>query len=536
MNIRKLIIFSVFHLSLLGSFSLQAYDTPFLKAIAENNISTVKTFIKKGEDVNKVTGFAPLHVAAYNARAEIVKLLVESGADVNMDVKNMGTPLQYCSIALGIWFTEERKDEFLWIMQYLIDCGADVNAGQIIRSVDGKITYKRVAALSSAITIPDTSYAELLIDNGADINLGDDAGFYKDSVEKYKALIEKKYSHQEKFESQYKIDDLNTLECDSSSAYCINDIGQIVGSYLIQNRKFFFIRNADGETSLIDLPLTAEPVKLTNRGFIAGNYKSDDGNKRGFFWSYDTGFVELGSLGGATTIVCDINERGQVVGQSETLCTSQIDGNFEKHAFIWQKDSMQDLGTLTGDLGLPGDESIAYCIHNSGTVLGSSNVTLCHKGKIVRGNTQAIIRKTSDTEWQIISDYSHLYSAAYAIGNNNEVVLTKKLSNNQEHVVVLNLDTRKEIGLLNGHSISNAKIMKNGVVCLKTSNSVWAFAPKTSHQEMSYTPTSPTYQLSYNPYWKKINGIKDINILGNYVGQGLNIYGEKQAILLTPIN
>lgn len=541
MNFKQMLII---FLLLLGRLSLQAYDTPFLKAISEGDISTVKYFIVKGEDVNKITGYSPLHVAAHEARAEIVKLLVEAGADVNLEIKNVGRPLHFCTIGLGNGYAGERKEEFLWIIQYLIDCGADVNAQLPIRNVAGEITYYQVP-LICALTypvytstnchggMPDTSYAELLIENGADINLVIQTGFYKESVEKFTALMKEKYSTHLNIESKFGIYDLNTLESESSSTYCINDKGQIVGSYLFQNQKFFFIKNSNGEMSLIDLPPTAEPIKLSNRGFIAGNYFSEKIMK-GFFWSSETGLIDIGSLGGVATVVCDMNERGQIVGQSETLRESIIDNSLEKHAYIWEKGAMQDLGTLTGDLGLPGNESIAYSIHNSGTIVGSSNIARCSKGRIIRGNTQAIIKTNSDSDWQIVSNKTNEYMAAYAINDKNEIILKKMLPTGQIKIVILNLNSKKETTLLDSHRIDSAKIMKNGLIALKTSNSIWLFTPQAEAGAICYTPISPTSQLSRNPFWAKINVLQDVNIWGNFVGQGMNLYGENQAIILQP--
>jgi probable HAF family extracellular repeat protein len=71
--------------------------------------------------------------------------------------------------------------------------------------------------------------------------------------------------------------------------------------------------------------------------------------------------LDLGTLpGGNSSDATGINDRGQVVGVSQTA-------SGEYHAFLWQEGTMTDLGTLPG-AALP--ESAAYGINARGQVVG----------------------------------------------------------------------------------------------------------------------------------------------------------------------
>ena len=73
--------------------------------------------------------------------------------------------------------------------------------------------------------------------------------------------------------------------------------------------------------------------------------------------------IDLGTLGGTFSFAGAINERGQVVGYSETA-------SGEIHAFLWHQGVMTDLGTLGGTI------SQAFTINERGQVVGNSDTAL----------------------------------------------------------------------------------------------------------------------------------------------------------------
>ncbi len=70
--------------------------------------------------------------------------------------------------------------------------------------------------------------------------------------------------------------------------------------------------------------------------------------------------TDLGTLGGSRSGATGINDRGQVVGMSETASGAE-------HAVLWEQGTMTDLGTLGGNW------SRAYGINDRGQVVGMSD-------------------------------------------------------------------------------------------------------------------------------------------------------------------
>jgi len=70
--------------------------SPFCQSISKNDIETVKKLIKMGENVNKFSGGkSPLMYAARYNRVEMIKLLVEKGADIKRKDRRGDTALVY---------------------------------------------------------------------------------------------------------------------------------------------------------------------------------------------------------------------------------------------------------------------------------------------------------------------------------------------------------------------------------------------------------------------------------------------------------
>ena len=146
----------------------------FWGMIAENDRVGVMSAIEGGFDVNVYdmkAGGTPLLHAIRKARPEMVELLLDSGADVNLnDFKNADgiSPLMlavvFATAPAGTRMTPERRRDAMEIFDILIERRADVNY----------IESGSMTALSGALGGMDRESSEIiaskLLDDGADVN------------------------------------------------------------------------------------------------------------------------------------------------------------------------------------------------------------------------------------------------------------------------------------------------------------------------------------------------------------------------------
>jgi ankyrin repeat protein len=121
----------------------------FFSSIYRGDLEEVKSLIGKVVDINDFSRRGtPLSIAANNGHHEILKLLIENGADINYTCYEGWTAL-YSAVFFGR----------LEVVKLLIEHGADID-----KPTDNGWTPLHTAAFSGHIDI-----AKLLIENGADI-------------------------------------------------------------------------------------------------------------------------------------------------------------------------------------------------------------------------------------------------------------------------------------------------------------------------------------------------------------------------------
>ncbi len=137
-------------------------------AIEKGDVEMVRLLVEAGADVNAAEGFGgntPLHEAVEKGDVEIVKILVAAGADVEAKGYFDRTPLTLA--------TEEGATE---IMQILLGSGPDADTSASGEDKEAASTPSIGSeALYTAIEKGDVAMVRLLVEAGADVNAA--AGF-----------------------------------------------------------------------------------------------------------------------------------------------------------------------------------------------------------------------------------------------------------------------------------------------------------------------------------------------------------------------
>jgi probable HAF family extracellular repeat protein len=176
---------------------------------------------------------------------------------------------------------------------------------------------------------------------------------------------------------------LGTMGGEQSWGLAIDERGRVAGvsetasgdrhAFAWRGGRMVDLGTLGGATSVVGDVLTpgglfqanVADLAINDRGDIVGTSETASGDLHAFLWR-DGRMADLGTLGGATSRATAVNDRGQVVGYSETA-----DG--ATHAFLWDRGRMTDLGALLGTTPA-GDpvQSRANDVNDRGQVVGAA--------------------------------------------------------------------------------------------------------------------------------------------------------------------
>jgi probable HAF family extracellular repeat protein len=176
-----------------------------------------------------------------------------------------------------------------------------------------------------------------------------------------------------KFYDGKHVHDIGTLGGPSTTALAVNNLGQVTGTSTL---------NADGSimhafrwslaTGIFDLNRkgvgNSVGVDINNKGQVTGPAAfpgTTSGNTfRGFFWTPQTGMLDIGSFGpNLGSMPVAMNDAGVITGDAET----GTGGPLSLVAFRWSKaEGFQGIGTLPGEFTRGND------INNAGHIVGES--------------------------------------------------------------------------------------------------------------------------------------------------------------------
>ena len=150
-----------------------------------------------------------------------------------------------------------------------------------------------------------------------------------------------------------------TSNTELTSAYGlgINDHGTVTGGGVHGLRGSAFIQDGN-QTTWLDLGWWSSAYAINDEGNVAGYYLTGS-TARAFVWSSDTGAKTLSVPTGRASYAHALNDVGDVAGTGEFRTGALT-------AALWTNGSVHNLGTLGGS------QSGAYGVSNSGAVVGYS--------------------------------------------------------------------------------------------------------------------------------------------------------------------
>lgn len=240
---------------------------------------------------------------------------------------------------------------------------------------------------------------------------------------------------------------------------------------------------------------------------------------RAFLWQNRV-MTDLGTLGGPDSLAFDVNERGQIAGQSYTNSTpNPTTGLPTQNPFYWENGKMTDLGTLGGTIG------IANWMNNRGQVVGNSNVAGDQDFHAFLWDKEEGLKDLGSLPGGSSSAANWINDAGEVVGGSN--------SSNGDRAVLWKNGAMIDLGILQGDCSSEAwAINSQGQIvgnsspdCVQDGNAVlWENGGAPINLNTLVLPGSGVTVVF----------AIDINDRGEIAAHALTATGDPRAVLLIP--
>ncbi|PHZ83479.1 hypothetical protein [Paremcibacter congregatus] len=249
------------------------------------------------------------------------------------------------------------------------------------------------------------------------------------------------------------------------------------------------------------------PAGVNDSGQVVGDIYLNDGSTHAFVWGAENGMTDLGVFGGTYSTAIDINNRGQVIGNSTIN-----DSNVGIHPFVWDViNGKSDLGVFGADsanvLGI--DDNGKMVISLSGT-FGPGDVPVFLYDTITGTHTGINPPLFSLPRTPSIAPQS--------LNNSSQVTGTIVTGNGGPQTVVIwdEINGRTDLGSLGGRVSWGLDINNNGQI---TGRSEYLFDNDATHAFIG----------------EETSGLVDIGTLGGTgsVGNAINDNGQVVGWSLT---
>jgi uncharacterized membrane protein len=316
-------------------------------------------------------------------------------------------------------------------------------------------------------------------------------------------------------EVEYEIQDIGTLQTHSSKAIAINNQGQILGWYNIDGTaeaKHFFVSDRARNFNEIlsgESGISIDWRYLLDSGVAYGLYYPDAYSAILYMWNQHDGVVNLGNFPVRSIIA--VNDLGQFLISSSDL----EDGKVMIRPAIWQNGQITRLKGLGGDLGIEAEESYGHDINNNGDVVGRSRILLSYKNKLY---SQFHATKWSNGQSIDLHDQipKSTYSMATAINDHGDVLISPGL---------LFLEDGKVIDVNGGYKTTNRNYLyRNSVVIDRNGKKI-----------IDIDTLREIHRLDKKSIWWGFEHILGLNDSGEIITNGITVWGEEHAMLLTPV-